>query len=130
MWCASGLYIIHYMLVPSRYDILYEFCTATNQSFLFVIVIRQGVVFSYFLYVCVSVSCGGHDLSGAKRMQDVLQCSYLLMEFLFWSNLTCKVRHASVQVMPLLDLGTPSGSLFFFFFFFRNIVSFTVVKQV
>lgn len=40
-------------------------------------------------------------------MQDVLQRCCLLVEFLFWGDLTCKARHASVQVMPLSDLVTP-----------------------
>lgn len=40
-------------------------------------------------------------------MQDVLQRSYLLVEFLFWGNLTCKARHASAQVMPLSDFVAP-----------------------
>ena len=60
VWCASGLYIIHYMLVPSRYDILYEYCAASSQGFLFVILIRQGA-FLYFFF-------GEHDLSGEERM--------------------------------------------------------------
>lgn len=45
MWWASGLYIIHYMLAPSRYDIQYEYCAAGRQGFLFVILIRWGAFF-------------------------------------------------------------------------------------
>lgn len=62
VWWARGLYIIHYMLVPSRYDILYEYFSADSHGILFVILIRRwGFFFPYFFF-------GEQDLGGGETM--------------------------------------------------------------
>lgn len=62
MWWKSELYIIHYMLVPSRCDILYEYCTVGIHILLFVILISQAhhpnPCFFWEITTCVEITEG------------------------------------------------------------------------
>lgn len=92
MWWKSELYIIHYMLVPSRCDILYEYCTVGIHILLFGILISQGLhppTTHVFLEktTCVEITEGSMCYSVRTS----------------WRNLTCKLRNASTLVMPLMD---------------------------